>query len=142
MGSWGKRGLLTGLTTMPGLGRNAAKMIAVFRLVAGAMAVARPELAARVWVGDKAAREPGGSVLGRALGGRDLALAVGAVLAANDPDRGPLRLWAGAGALADATDTAATLLSWPNLPRGYRIAVLGASCGAMLMGTLAAIRLE
>jgi hypothetical protein len=125
-----------------GIARKAATMIAAARLVAGAIAVARPGMAARVWVGRTSELDPGASVLGRALGGRDLALAAGALAAARSPDPSQLRRWTGAGTLADATDTAATLLAWSHLPRGYRIAVLGASCGAALAGALAAAGLE
>ena len=96
-------------------------------------------MVARPWVGDDDG--PGGAVLGRALGGRDVALGLGLLLAANH-DR-HLRGWAEAAALADSVDVAATLLAFDRLPRKGCLAVLAAAGGAAAVGwsTRDAVRL-
>ncbi len=104
-----------------------AVSVAGARVALGVVAVAAPVAAARPWVG-AATVGPASAVLGRALGGRDLALGLGALLAAR---RGaPLRGWVEAGGLADWGDVTATLLSFGRLPRWGRWLVLAASAGA------------
>jgi hypothetical protein len=60
--------------------RRGATAVAVSRVGVGVVAFAAPALVARSWVGG-AGGGPSGRVLGRALGGRDLALGLGALAA-------------------------------------------------------------
>ena len=60
--------------------RRGATAVAVSRLGVGVVAVAAPARVSRAWVGG-AGGGPSGRVLGRALGGRDLALGLGTLAA-------------------------------------------------------------
>ncbi len=104
------------------------------------MALVMPTQLARGWVGPEAAGGTG-KVLARAMGGRDLALGMGAVLALRHGGDAPvlaLRLgggapgWLAAGGLADAGDSIATLLAWRALPKRGRWAVLGLAGGSVV----------
>jgi hypothetical protein len=87
------------------------------RIGFGAVAVLMPGRAASFWVGGDG-RRPSARVLARALGGRDLALGLGTLLALN---RGaPTRPWAQAGVLADSGDALATLFGYRRLPKRRR----------------------
>jgi len=101
----------------------------------GGVAVVAPDLVARPWIGTDADRD-GAKVLGRALGGRDLALGIGPVLASRRG--GPVRGWVEAAALADLVDVAATLAVFSRLPRRGRWLVLASAAGAALAGSVAA----
>lgn len=118
------------------LGRPAALGVALTRGALGLLALVRPGLPARLWVPDQDAASPGGRVLARALGGRDLALALGCLLAARG--NRPIRGWVEAGALADTGDVLATLLAWRSLPGPRRRAVLVLAGGAAVVGWLSA----
>jgi hypothetical protein len=119
------------------LARLAVTAIAAGRLGIGVIAVLRPELAARSWLDGTSARGPAAKVLARALGGRDIALAAGALAAVRADDPAELRRWAGLGALADTVDAVATVACWSTLPRINRILVLTAAVGAAVIGTTA-----
>ncbi|HEX8008101.1 MAG TPA: hypothetical protein VF482_16915, partial [Trebonia sp.] len=85
--------------------RRGAMTVAAGRVALGLTALAWPSVPARPWTGavnhDLSAR-----VFGRALGGRDLALGLGALAALRDQaaNPGPARGWVAAGALCDALD--------------------------------------
>lgn len=98
------------------------------------VALTFPELPARPWVGRPVADTPGGQVLARALGARDLALGIGALASGS-------RGWAAAGAAADALDAAVTLGSFSALPKRGRLLVLGSAGGAAIAGGLAVVAL-
>jgi hypothetical protein len=82
-------------------------------------------------------------VLGRALGGRDLALGLGALAAFNQADgEDAASAWVAAGALCDALDVATTLAAWRELPRVTRWFVLSSAAGASLAGVAGAAALR
>ena len=111
------------------MNRDAAMAaIAVGRLGIGVIAAIRPGLAARSWVRDSDGTAA--QVFARALGGRDIALAAGALAAYRAHDRAELRRWAGMGAIADVVDAAATVACWSALPKVNRVLVLAAAAGA------------
>jgi hypothetical protein len=120
--------------------RRGALTVAAGRVALGLTALAWPAVPARPWVGasadDLAAR-----VFGRALGARDLALGLGALAALAGPAAapGPAASWVAAGALSDALDVAASLASWPDLPRVTRWLVAASAGGAALTGAAAAL---
>lgn len=122
-----------------GAARGLALLVGGARTALGVVALAVPGLVARPWIGESS-RGPRAAVLGRALGGRDLALGVGTLLAHGEPAQ--LQRWAAAGALADAADVAATLVSFRTLPPRGRLAVLASAGGACLAGAAAAVLLE
>ena len=127
-------------TAIPVLLRRGAVAVAAGRVALGLTALAWPAVPARPWVGasadDLAAR-----VFGRALGGRDLALGLGALAALRRPDAEPgaAASWVAAGALSDALDVAASLASWRDLPRITRWLVAASAGGAALTGAAAAL---
>jgi hypothetical protein len=114
--------------------------MAAARVAIGVTALAWPLVPARPWVGatadDVAAR-----VFGRALGARDLALGLGALAALEGPaaEAGSARAWVAAGALSDALDVVASVLSWPELPRVTRWLVAASAGGAALVGAAGAL---
>jgi hypothetical protein len=113
--------------------RTIATLLAAGRLAIGTAAFAFPELGARSWVGEHG-RGPAGKVLGRALGARDLALAIGA-LTSMEQDAQFWR-WIRLGAFADAGDAIATVFAWRSLPKRSRIGVLGVAAGAAALGAV------
>ena len=120
--------------------RRGALTVAAGRVALGLTALAWPAVPARPWVGasadDLAAR-----VFGRALGARDLALGLGALVALARPGDapGPSASWVAAGALSDALDVAASVASWSDLPRVTRWLVAASAGGAALTGAAAAL---
>jgi hypothetical protein len=109
-------------------------LIAAGRLGIGVIAVVRPDLAARSWLDSVAAQGTAARVLARALGGRDIALAAGALTALRGDDPAELCRWVGLGALADVVDAAATIAYWSSLPKANRIMVLAAAAGSAVLG--------
>jgi hypothetical protein len=132
--------------TISALLRRGATGIAAGRVALGLTALVWPSLPARPWVGaasdDLAAR-----VFGRALGARDIALGLGALIALRRPpaeagEAGEAVRWVAAGALSDALDVAASVSAWPDLPRAGRWLVAGSAGGAALTGAAAALALR
>jgi hypothetical protein len=124
-------------TDLQALLRHGARAIAAARVALGLIALAWPSVPARPWVaeGDLAAR-----VFGRALGGRDLALGLGALAALQNPaEAGSASAWVAAGALSDALDVAASLSSWRELPRVGRWLVVMSAGGAAVAGAAGAL---
>ena len=106
---------------------RAAEGLALIRVGIGVAAWIRPDRITDPWVGPTTDPVTRG-VLSRALGARDIALGLGALLAARN-HRG-VRGWVEAGGLADAGDLAATLIAFRRLPRLTRwglLAVTGAA---------------
>ena len=100
--------------------RHVVISIGLGRIGIGASLLMAPALG-RIWLGE-AAGGAAAKAAARAIGGRDLALGVGLLLAhrRNEPITG----WVAAGALADASDAAATLLSYRQLPSKTRLPIL------------------
>lgn len=113
--------------------RTLATLLAAGRLAIGLAASAFPELGARSWIGEHG-RGPAGKVLGRALGARDLALAIGALTSLGEDQQ--FWRWIRMGALADAADALATVLNWRSLPKRSRIGVFGVAAGAAALGAM------
>jgi hypothetical protein len=124
----------------PALLRLGATAVAAGRVALGVTALAWPSVPARPWVG-AAADGPAGRVFGRALGGRDVALGLGALtaLAGAAAEPGSASAWVAAGALSDAFDVAASLASWRELPRVTRWLVAASAGGAALVGAAGAV---
>ncbi len=116
--------------------------VAAGRVALGVTALAFPSVPARPWVGAPA-DDITARVLGRALGGRDLALGLGALAALRAPaaGAGSARAWVAAGALSDALDVVASVVSWRELPRVTRWLVAASAGGAALAGAAGALTL-
>jgi hypothetical protein len=112
--------------------RTIAKQIAYGRIAIGAALLVKPDLVTRAWLGP-AAQSPGGRVVARAFGARDLAVGAGAAAALH---RGAAeRPWLVAAAFTDAVDavvTAAALRSLPSPggPGTVAVAAVSAAVGA------------
>ena len=105
--------------------RELALLNARCRMAIGAALVLAPRLIGPMWIGNAADRSVV-KMMARALGGRDLALGLGAAVAL---DRGAsVRGWLEGAALADGMDLAATLLAGDSIPQGKRrtVAVIAA----------------
>ena len=127
--------------------RRGATAVAAARVAIGVLALARPGVPSRPWTGVGAGADEGTAglaarVLGRALGGRDLSLGLGALAALSQEDAEASATWVAAGALCDALDVATTLASWRELPRVTRWFVLSSAAGASLVGVAGAVALR
>lgn len=124
---------------MPTLDRGNARALAralgVGRVALGAVAMVLPQLPLRPWVGE-AAGDRAARLLARALGGRDIALGLGVLLALSHD--APVRGWVEAGGVADAGDVAVTLAHLRSLPRRGRWLVVAAATGGLVAARLAA----
>jgi hypothetical protein len=124
------------------LARLSGTAVAGGRTLLGVVALTRPGLPLKPWVGGTTATTGASQLLGRALGGRDLAIGLGGLWAlAKEPDRVAAG-WLAAGALADAADVAATVAAWRSLPAAGRVVVAAAAGGGVLTGAYAAAGLR
>jgi hypothetical protein len=120
--------------------RTAAQALAANRTLFGIAYLAAPRRTAMGWVG-RAGAKPGSTVLTRALGVRDLTLAVGGLAALRARDPRATRAWFGAQAVADAVDLAATVAVRDSLPRSgflFGSAMAGASTAIAVAAALGA----
>ncbi len=108
-----------------------ARVLAATRVGFGALFLLAPSFVARMWVGE-GAEEPSAKALARALGVRDAALGLGALIALEQG--ASTRQWLEASALADAGDALATLVGWPHLPALRRWLALAGSLSAAYLG--------
>jgi hypothetical protein len=111
--------------------RTVATGFALGRALIGAALVATPSKASEGWIGPEA-ELPTTQVVARALGIRDLAIAVG-TLAAVRGDADPTG-WLVAGIASDAIDLGATLAAGDALPPTGRIGVPVIAAGAVVTG--------
>jgi hypothetical protein len=111
--------------------RSLARLQALGRLGLGAGLVVTPGVVAGGWVGG-VADKPEGQALAIGLGGRDVALAIGA-LRALSAGYGA-RSWLRAGMLADAADLVATLRSRDRIPALAVPVVVAMAGGSLLLG--------
>ena len=119
--------------------RDAATALARGRIAIGAAALAASGPGGRVMFG-RDGSGPGMKTLIRMLGGRDLVLGLGVVIAL---DRGaPVRGWLEAGAVADTVDLVACVLARDEMPRAAYINTLVLAGGAALAGLWLSRRLD
>jgi len=120
--------------------RTLAQLIALGRVGIGVTAVVAPTLMARPWIG-AAAGTPSARLLARTMGGRDLALGIGALraLALSDQEARP---WVALGGMADLVDAAATVVAFGTLPRRGRWGILAVTVGAAVTSTRVAVSLD
>ena len=109
------------------------------RIALGVAAVLTPGLATRV-MGGRRASEGIAPLFARMLGGRDIALGLGTVIAL---DRGkPVRGWLEGAALSDSVDCVACVLARGYMsPRVFRAAA-GVGAGSAVVGVFLSRRLD
>jgi len=111
--------------------RDIAIGLARTRIALGAVALAVPGPVGRLMVGSDGSR-PGMRLFARMIGGRDIALGLGVVIAL---DRGaPVRGWLEAGAFSDGVDFVACLLAGDDMPDTARVGGAASAAGAALAG--------
>ncbi|MBV9648959.1 MAG: hypothetical protein JO296_02325 [Pseudonocardiales bacterium] len=120
--------------------RRLVALWAALRIALGVVALANPRLASRAWVGRDAAHGVTPVVLGRAAGGRDIALGAGAV--ACTLAGAPLRPWVLAGGGSDAVDAVATWSAGPDLSRGRRALFTVVSAASALTAAFLATQVD
>ena len=119
--------------------RDIALALARVRLAIGATAIAAPGFAGRAMWGREGAG-PAARMFGRMLGGRDIALGLGVVIAL---DRGaPVRGWLEAGALADGLDFVSALAARRELSPSVFAGTAASAGGAALAGLWLSRRLH
>ncbi len=101
------------------------RALAMSRIGLGAGFIVAPGLSLRSWLG-RDVDTPAARVAMRMVGGRDIALGVGTLLALRHG--APVRGWLEAGALSDGTDFVASLFAARHLPK---VRVLGAGLSAV-----------
>jgi hypothetical protein len=111
-----------------------ARLLAAARLVTGGLLLVAPGLPARRWLG-AAGGQREVKVLARAMGARDVALAVGA-LRALTAGQGA-QPWVLGGAAADATDALATLVGLGHRQPSRALLVALVAAAAAAAGTAA-----
>jgi hypothetical protein len=115
--------------------RLIARLLVAGRLAAGAALVLFPDRVAAVTMRDRR-RRPGASRVLRVTGIRDLVLASGLLTAL--AGRSPVRVWALAGAAADALDLGVTIAGRDQLePQAYGV-IVAAATGGVVQGLLVA----
>jgi hypothetical protein len=114
--------------------------VALGRIGIGCTALAAPTLMTRPWIGD-AAGSPDARLLARTMGGRDLALGIGA-LRALGVDDGQARPWVALAGMADAVDAAVTIVAFGRLPKLTRWAILASTVGAAVVSFRVAAALD
>ena len=120
--------------------RTLARLLATGRVAIGAAAVVAPTLASRPWIGEASAGAAS-RLLARTMGGRDLALGIGALRALTLSDQ-EARPWLALGGTADAVDALATALAFASLPRRTRWGILVMTVGAAVVSIRVAVALD
>lgn len=120
------------LTPPAGDARSTAMAIAYGRVAFGVSLLLAPKLAGRLFAG-RLVDAPGGAFVARAIGARDLALALGVIFAER---RGrPIRGWVEAGAMVDGVDSLMAMFAGRGLPFfGRALLVLGGGALAVAGG--------
>ena len=120
--------------------RTFTGLFALGRLAFGAGLLAAPGRAASGWLGKDAQRPPVKIAI-RAVGGRDVALSLGALATIADADA--LRVWLAAAILSDLGDVAATLATPSGaLPGNARWGTVALGGGSALAGAALLAALE
>jgi hypothetical protein len=101
--------------------RSTVRAIALGRLAIGVSALALPGLVGRAWIGATGGGR-GVKALVRALGARDVVIAIGTLIALDD--QRPVGHWLWFGAAVDAVDAGATLLAAGNIPMRSLVSVV------------------
>jgi hypothetical protein len=110
---------------------EAARILGAIRVGVGAAMFLAPNKVAKSWTGDDSVSLPSTLAL-RGMAVRDMAIGIGLVKAVElgTSTRG----WLEAGALSDAGDALATLMSWRELGGARRLFWLAVEAGSAVLG--------
>jgi hypothetical protein len=117
---------------------EAARLLALARVVIGGAFLLFPRRAARVWTGE-ADHSATARLAVRALGARDLALGLGAIMALEEGK--PAAAWLQAGVVADLSD-AASALTARDLSAFRRLITVMSAGAAVVLGWRLSQRLD
>ena len=106
--------------------------LAVTRVAIGAVLVAVPGPVVRAWLGGQA-DSPAARLLARSVGGRDIALGLGAIFALRHG--ASVDGWLEGGLVADASDALAMVAASRHLPAARVLAALAPTIGAVTLGS-------
>lgn len=121
--------------------RNQLLGLALGRLALGALLVAKPQgQIGQSWVGDDDAARPTSAVLFRAVGARDMALALGTLGAFRQGT--PLKPWLLGATLADTADLVSTFAAGKAVPAKGRAAIALLAGGAIVQQLALTRRVE
>jgi hypothetical protein len=112
-----------------------ARDVAAARIVFGIGFMTMPGWTGRVWIGRDSDR-PAVKLLTQAIGARDIAMGLGAIIAMSRD--GPARGWFEAISLTDALDFACAVAAGDRIPPSCRAAVLALAGGSALQAAYAA----
>ncbi|MGY6500560.1 MAG: hypothetical protein ACXIVQ_06710 [Acidimicrobiales bacterium] len=120
--------------------RHVVRLLGLGRIGLGVFMLLSPRRVGRGWIGASATAD-GGTVAMRAIGARDIAIGWATVNALDSGDD-HLRTWVTIAALCDATDAAATVMSFRRLPRWGRFGSVAIAGGAAVVGLIARDQLD
>jgi len=115
--------------------KKMARQVAATRIVFGIAFMALPDRTGRVWIGRDADR-PAVRLLTQAIGARDLAMGIGALVAMSRD--APARGWFTAISLTDALDFACGVAAGDRIPPSARASVLVLASSSALQAAYAA----
>lgn len=116
-----------------------ATLLSATRIVIGVAAWVAPRRFGRAWTGELSGG-PLGSMALRGLGIRDIALGLGTLRALGNGSSA--KPWLEMQALADASDTASTLMAFRDLPPLKRWAMLATAASGCYLGVTLAGKLD
>jgi hypothetical protein len=111
------------------------RAVGVGRIALGTSYLLAPGMALKLWPGRASTTDADGAMLrmmSRSIGGRDIGLGLGVILAQKHD--GPVRGWLEAAMLADVADAVAILLAIKHVPRTRAVLMLGAALGTAAAG--------
>jgi len=121
--------------------RTLLTTLAAGRLAIGALLVARPHGPVGAgWVGGEEAGRPSTGMLFRAVGGRDMALALGTLAAQRNGS--PLKPWLLGATLADSVDLISTFAAGRSIPKAGKAAIALLAGGAIVQQLAIASKVE
>jgi hypothetical protein len=122
-------------TVVPDLDdRELVQIMSLGRFALGLALFVAPRRALRAWTGDVDPSH-GARLAARGLGARDMAIAVGTLVALDARGSGSaVRGWIEAGVMADASDTIGVLAQWRDMPGLRRFLWLFTSGGSVILG--------
>lgn len=118
---------------------DVATLLSATRIAIGVAAWVAPRRFGRAWTGERS-EGPLGSMAMRGLGARDVALGLGTLRALGNGSS--VKPWLEMQSIADASDTASTLMAFRDMPSLRRWVMLATAATGCYLGVSLANRLE